>query len=289
MLLLPRGLVPTAFALLRRMLPVRRRAADPAAAPDVRALPVDVGARRGAGVLEAIDVAKAFGGVHAVRGLSLVFRGTGVHCLIGPNGAGKSTFFNLLLGRFRPTAGRIVLAGDDITRRRADERARRGLGVKLQVGSIYTELSCAENVWLASYAALHSAAAAAVRQRDVLTWLGLQDRADEPAGILSHGEQQWLEIGMVLAAEPTVILLDEPTAGMSRDETARTAELVRALGEHASVVVVEHDMEFVRQLDVPVTVLHQGSLFAQGSLDELRRDERVLDIYLGRRRSHAEA
>jgi len=122
----------------------------------------------------------------------------------------------------------------------------------------------------------------------VLEWLGLADRAAEPAGILSHGEQQWIEIGMVLAAEPSIILLDEPTAGMSRQETARTAQLVSALGEHVCVVVVEHDMEFVRRLDVPVTVFHQGSVFAQGSLAELRQDERVLDIYLGRRK-HVEA
>ena len=286
-LLLPRGLVPTVFGLFRRLRPPPTPPAAEPAAEGLHGLPVEVGGGRG-GVLEAIDVAKAFGGVHAVRGLSLVFRGTGVYCLIGPNGAGKSTFFNLLLGRFRPTAGRIVLAGDDITRRRADERARRGLGVKLQVGSIYSELPCRENVWLASYAATRNLAAADERCATVLRWLGLQHRAHEPAGVLSHGEQQWLEIGMVLAAAPTVILLDEPTAGMSREETAQTAALVRLLGARACVVVVEHDMEFVRQLDVPVTVLHQGSLFAQGSLDELRRDERVLDIYLGRR-SHAEA
>jgi branched-chain amino acid transport system permease protein len=239
-------------------------------------------------VLESIDLKKSFGGVHALRGVTLVFRGTGVHCLIGPNGAGKSTFFNLLLGRSRPSSGRILFAGHDITRKRADERARRGLGIKLQVGSIYPELSCAENLWIASYAGVSEGRRAERRAEAVLEWLGLADRAHEPAGILSHGEQQWLEIGMVLASEPSVILLDEPTAGMSHNETARTAQLVSELGEHLSVVVVEHDMEFVRKLDVPVTVFHQGAVFAQGSLAELREDERVLDIYLGRRK-HVEA
>jgi branched-chain amino acid transport system permease protein len=287
-LLLPRGLVPTAALLLRRFLPQRPAPAPAPRQATPRALPVDVADRGGAGVLEGINLKKSFGGVQALRGVTLMFRGTGVHCLIGPNGAGKSTFFNLLLGRFRPSAGKILFAGDDITCKRSDERARRGLGIKLQVGSIYPELSCAENVWIASYAALRDGAAAERRAESLLAWLGLLQRARELAGNLSHGEQQWLEIGMVLAAEPTVILLDEPTAGMSHKETARTARLVSALGEHVCVIVVEHDMEFVRRLDVPVTVFHQGALFAQGSLAELRRDERVLDIYLGRRK-HVEA
>jgi branched-chain amino acid transport system permease protein len=288
-LLLPRGLVPTAALLLRRVLPLRFAApAMPSRPAATRTLPVDVEERSGAGVLEGIDLKKSFGGVQALRGVTLMFRDTGVHCLIGPNGAGKSTFFNLLLGRFRPSAGKILFGGEDITRKRPDERARRGLGIKLQVGSIYPELSCTENLWIASYAALRGGADAERRVESVLAWLGLHQRAAESAGYLSHGEQQWLEIGMVLAAEPTVILLDEPTAGMSHEETARTAELVSALGEHVCVIVVEHDMEFVRRLDVPVTVFHQGAVFAQGSLAELRQDERVLDIYLGRRK-HVEA
>jgi branched-chain amino acid transport system permease protein len=235
-----------------------------------------------------VEVAKSFGGLAAVSRVSLLFPEKGVHCLIGPNGAGKSTYFNLLAGRYRPSAGRIVLGGDDVTRERPDQRARRGIGIKLQVGSLYPELTCLENVWLAAYAATRSSRLASERAAEVLDWLGLLPRAPDPAGILSHGEQQWLEIGMVLAAEPAVVLLDEPTAGMTRDETAQTADLVTALGEHVSVVVVEHDMEFVRRLDVPVTVFHQGRIFARGSLDELRRDERVLDIYLGRR-ARAEA
>jgi ABC-type uncharacterized transport system ATPase subunit len=234
------------------------------------------------------DVVAGYGFGDVLRGLDLVAEEGAITCLIGPNGAGKSTFFNLLLGRSRPSSGRILFAGHDITRKRADERARRGLGIKLQIGSIYPELSCAENLWIASYAGVSEGRRAERRAEAVLEWLGLADRAHEPAGILSHGEQQWLEIGMVLASEPSVILLDEPTAGMSHNETARTAQLVSELGEHLSVVVVEHDMEFVRKLDVPVTVFHQGAVFAQGSLAELREDERVLDIYLGRRK-HVEA
>jgi ABC-type uncharacterized transport system ATPase subunit/ABC-type branched-subunit amino acid transport system permease subunit len=288
-LFLPRGLVPTAGWLVGRLLPRLRSAPPPLPVHGGRgAVPLEGAGRGGEAVLETIDVVKTFGGLTAVSRVTLLFPEKGVHCLIGPNGAGKSTYLNVLAGRYRPSAGQIVLGGVDVTSNRPDQRARRGIGIKLQIGSLYRDLSCLENVWLAAYAATRSSRLATGRAAEVLNWLGLLPRAREPAGILSHGEQQWLEIGMVLAAEPAVVLLDEPTAGMTRDETARTADLVTALGEHVSVVVVEHDMEFVRRLDVPVTVFHQGWIFAQGSLDELRRDERVLDIYLGRR-AHAEA
>ena len=128
----------------------------------------------------------------------------------------------------------------------------------------------------------HNREAADVHTEQLLEWLDLTDHAQNPAGTLSHGQQQWLEIGMVVATSPCVVLLDEPTAGMTRDETRRTGELVSQLGEWSSVIVVEHDMEFVRQLGAPVTVLHRGRLFTQGSFDDLSRDERILDIYLGR-------
>jgi branched-chain amino acid transport system permease protein len=285
-LFLPRGLVPTVLDWLGGRVPAHWTRATAAAAPGGATFESAVvvnGQEGGESALEAHHLRRSFGGVAALRDVSLVFPPKGLHCLIGPNGAGKTTFFNLLVGRFLPSSGRILLGGDEITRRRPDQRARKGIGIKLQIGSIYGELSCFENMWLAAYAGTRDNTAAVERSVTLLEWLGLRARAAEPAGILSHGEQQWLEIGMVLAAQPRVVLLDEPTAGMSREETARTAELLRSLGQYVSVVVVEHDMEFVRRLDVPVTVFHQGEIFAQGSLAELRRDERVLDIYLGRR------
>lgn len=288
-LFVPRGLVPTFFDWLGRHAPAdwsRRPTFAPRGAAFESGM-IAAGRQGDESTLEAHHLRRSFGGVVALRDVSLVFPPKGLHCLIGPNGAGKTTFFNLLAGRFRPASGRILLRGEEITRRRPDQRARKGIGIKLQIGSIYGDLSCFENVWLASYAGTRDSPAAAGRAAAVLDWLGLEERAGETAGILSHGEQQWLEIGMVLAAQPRVVLLDEPTAGMSREETARTAELLRSLGQHVSVVVVEHDMDFVRRLDVPVTVFHQGEIFAQGSLTELRRDDRVLDIYLGRR-DHAE-
>ena len=284
-MVLPQGLVPAASAFVQRFVP--RLQPEPPQLPVLAAsperFPVGSGKESAQGeVLEAVDLRKAFGGLAAVDGVSLAFEQKGVHCLIGPNGAGKSTFFNLLVGRYRPTSGRVMFSGEEITRREPHERVRRGLGIKLQVASLYKDLPVFENMWLASYAKTRDANAANTRTSDILGWLDLSPRANDLVGELAHGQQQWLEIGMALATEPATILLDEPTAGMTREETTRTAELVTLLGERASVIVVEHDMEFVRQLNVPVTVFHQGKIFAQGSIDELRRDERVLEIYLGR-------
>ncbi len=284
-LAVPAGLVPAVGGLVRRFAPSLAAVgsgAGPTAA--ARALPSEVAERqaREPVALEAVDLHKSFGGVQALRGASLLLPARTVQCLIGPNGAGKSTCFNLLSGRYEPTSGRIRLGDVDITRLRPDQRARLGVGIKLQVPSYYAPLTAFENVWLAAYARLGSVAAADRRATDVLARFGLAGRAGTAAGELSHGEHQWLEIGMVVAGEPVVVLLDEPTAGMSREETLRTVELVRELGAEATVVVVEHDMEFVRQLDAPVTMFHEGAVFARGSIEELRADDRVLDIYLGR-------
>ncbi len=227
-------------------------------------------------------VTKRFGGLTAVDDVTLEFPPTGVSCLIGPNGAGKSTLFGLLSGQYPVTDGSVLLDEQNLTKWPAFQRARQGIGVKLQVASIYKELSVRENLWLACFALPHNRATADDRAEQLLEWLELADHAQNPAGTLSHGQQQWLEIGMVVAAKPCVVLLDEPTAGMTREETRRTGDLVAQLGERASVIVVEHDMEFVRQLGAPVTVLHRGRLFTQGSFDELSRDARILDIYLGR-------
>jgi ABC-type uncharacterized transport system ATPase subunit/ABC-type branched-subunit amino acid transport system permease subunit len=286
-ILLPQGLVPAVHAVAQRWIPWLRElpAEIPSAeSTNIQEVLTEAGRRRQTGVLEGVDLSKSFGGVMAVENVNLAFRDTGVHCLIGPNGAGKSTFFNLLVGRYRPDSGKVLFGGAPITGLEPHERVRRGLGIKLQVASIFPGLSTFENLWLAAYARLRVTAAATERAARILNWLELRAQAGHVAGALSHGQKQWLEIGMVLAGEPTVILLDEPTAGMTREETARTAAMITQLGKSISVVAVEHDMEFVRQVDVPVTVFHQGSVFARGSLEELRRDERILDIYLGRHR-----
>ena len=237
----------------------------------------------GAGaLLEVRGVSKRFGGVTALADVTLQFAARQASCIIGPNGAGKSTLFGLLTGHHPVTAGSILLNGEDITRLGPHRRARLGLGIKMQVPSVYGALTTLENLWLAAYAACGDREAAHRRAGQILARLGLTGAVTSPAGSLAHGQLQWLEIGMVLATEPSVILLDEPTAGMTRDETEQTEQLIARLAGHATVVVVEHDMEFVRRLDAPITVLHMGELFTQGSFDELSRDERVLNIYLGR-------
>ena len=233
-------------------------------------------------VVDARDVVKAFGGLRAVDRVSLTLAEGELRCLIGPNGAGKSTFFNLLCGRYRPTNGRIFYRGEEITSLPPHQRARRGIGIKLQIPSVYDRFSVRENLWLAAYARDRDLAAADRQVAAALDEIGLTHRSGMLAGHLPHGEKQWLEMGMILAAQPTLILLDEPTAGMTREEVLVTVELVRRLGRVATVVVVEHDMSFVRALNAQVTVFHQGRVFAQGSIEELRWNQAVMDIYLGR-------
>jgi branched-chain amino acid transport system permease protein len=285
-LVLPAGVVPSLKRLALRVFPRFRRTAG-ANLPAVSTEQISevLGSRR-SGLeprsLSASGLEKQFGGVRALRGVSVDFPAGSIQSLIGPNGAGKSTCFNLLVGRYAPTEGEVRLGDRDITKLRPDARARLGMGIKLQVPSYYGPLTAFENVWLAGYARYRNVLAADERAAAVLAWLGMTARADVPASELSHGEHQWLEIGMVVAGEPVVMLLDEPTAGMTRDETMRTVELIRAVGKHATVIVVEHDMEFVRALAAPVTMFHEGIVFARGSIEDLRSDERVLDIYLGR-------
>ncbi|MCE2531910.1 MAG: ATP-binding cassette domain-containing protein [Acidimicrobiia bacterium] len=233
-------------------------------------------------LLEVHGVSKRFGGVTALDDVTLAFVPRQPSCIIGPNGAGKSTLFGVLTGYHGVTAGTILLNGEDITRLGPHRRARLGLGIKMQVPSVYDALAAQENLWLAAYAASGDRDAAQRWAARILARLGLCEVADLAVGALAHGQRQWLEIGMALATNPSVILLDEPTAGMTRDETERTERLIAQLARHATVVVVEHDMEFVRRLDAPISVLHMGGLFTQGTFEELSRDERVLNIYLGR-------
>jgi branched-chain amino acid transport system permease protein len=281
-LLLPRGLIPTLQAVLPWPGPPLRRGVDPVDTDPHSApadLPTETTQPQQLGVK---DLTKRFGGVAAVDNVSISFPPRRLHAIIGPNGAGKSTLFNLLVGRYRPNSGTVLHDSEDITRLAPYQRARRGLGIKLQVPAIYRSLSVSENIWLAAFARLHHVRQAEGIVTAVLERLGLVQVAGSPAGELAHGDQQWLEIGMILASAPETVLLDEPTAGMTREDTLRMVDLVRELAQQATVVVVEHDMEFVAQLDAPVTMLHQGRVFASGSYQELRENPAVLDVYLGR-------
>ena len=233
-------------------------------------------------LIDVQGVSKRFGGLIAVSDVSLGIESGEIHCLIGPNGAGKSTLFKLIVGIYPPTSGSIRFDDIEITGERAYARVQRGMSIKMQAPSVFKELP----VWQNIHVALQQQRAGrhlADEQDRLLTLLGLKDDAAKPAGALAHGQQQWLEIGMALALQPRLLLLDEPTAGMSPDETYRTGELIKSLNEGGmTIVVVEHDMTFVRQIAQSVTVLHLGKVFARGSLGEIIRDPRVAEIYLGR-------
>jgi len=231
-------------------------------------------------ILEVTALTKHFGGLRAVH-LDLSVDAGELRCVIGPNGAGKSTFFKILSGAIRPSSGTVRFRGRDITGWEAFRVARLGMSIKFQVASVLEELTVLEN--------LHLAAEFRFGNRDgrrraeaMLDVVGLTDRAAHPATWLSHGEKQWLEIGMASIGAPALILLDEPTAGMTLPEVKSTVRLLRRLNETATVIVVEHDMNFIRMIAGRVTVMHQGEVFAEGSMEEIERNDGVRDIYLGK-------
>ena len=237
-------------------------------------------------MLEVRGLHKRFGGLRVLEDVDLAVDAGEIHCLIGPNGAGKSTLFKLMVGTYEPSEGQVLFLGEDITERRPYERVMRGMSIKMQVPSVFRELPVAQNLQIALQRRLPIGAIPAEQAR-LLALLDLDRQADALAGALSHGQQQWLEIGMALASGPKMLLLDEPTAGMSPEETFRTGELVQRLNaEGMTVLVVEHDMAFIRQIAQKVTVLHFGRVFAQGSIDQIVSDPRVAEIYLGK--SHGE-
>ncbi|MBR1138182.1 MULTISPECIES: ABC transporter ATP-binding protein [Bradyrhizobium] len=232
-------------------------------------------------LLQLRDLNKHFGGLHVTNSVNLVLEQGEIHCLIGPNGAGKSTLFRLILGEHHPGSGQIWFADEDITALKSFARIRRGLSVKFQVPGVFKSLSVRQNLEIALQSRLHGAALDKEIE-GLLAFLNLEAEQAQLAGNLSHGQKQWLEIGMAISLKPRLLLLDEPTAGMSPEETHLTGEMVRRLNAAGmTVLAIEHDMAFVRQVAQRVTVLHLGQVFAQGSIDEIVADERVAAIYLG--------
>lgn len=224
---------------------------------------------------------KHFDGVQVARDVNFSMETGEIRCLIGPNGAGKSTFFKLVLGEHQPSSGRIYFSDREITKLRSFERVNQGIAVKFQVPGIFPELSVWQNMQIAVQNHLHRLSMADAIAK-ALAFVGLSDKAGELAGVLSHGEQQWLEIGMAVSTEPRLLLLDEPTAGMTPEETSRTGEMIQALNRAGmSILAVEHDMEFVRQIAHKVTVLNFGEIFAEGTINEIEAHEEVARIYLG--------
>jgi urea transport system ATP-binding protein len=242
-------------------------------------------------ILETKALTKRFGGLTAISDLYFRLDEGELRCLVGPNGAGKTTFFNLVTGREKPTAGEIFFGSEPISHLAVHEISRRGVGRKFQIPNVYESLTVYENAAIAGQHALPLrrllTAGAARRFRDRilagLSHVGLADKHAMPAAHLSHGEKQWLEIGMVLASEPRLILLDEPTAGMTTEETRKTVGLLRELSaRRLTLLVIGHDMQFIRAIAQKVTVLHKGRLVAEGDIGEVESDRLVRDVYLGK-------
>ena len=237
--------------------------------------------------LELDALSKDFGGLAAVDRFSLSLERGALQALVGPNGCGKSTLFNLITGALAPSAGRVLFDGEDITGLAPHAVARRGIGRKFQVPAVFDELTVAQNLMVPRWAGRALALwtdAHTHEADDVAAGVGLAGRGRVAAGALSHGERQWLEIGMLVAGEARLLLLDEPTAGMTVPETSATAELVlRLVADHgASVLVIEHNMGFIQRLACPVTVMASGRLLHSGSYAEIHADAAVRELYFGR-------
>jgi branched-chain amino acid transport system ATP-binding protein len=230
-----------------------------------------------------------FGGLTALNQINFAVKRGDTHAIIGPNGAGKSTFFNCLTGVLRPTSGRIILNGDDITGLPSNEISQKGIARSYQITNILPNASVLENVRIAAQSrrhgwnmmAHHSAFADInAKAEAALEQVGLLDLGDELASNLSHGAQRNLEIGIALATEPLLLCLDEPTAGMSAAETHETLQLVQRIAENLTILIVEHDMQVVMELADRITVLHYGAILAEGTPEEIQQNPKVLEVYL---------
>ncbi len=238
-------------------------------------------------IIETRGLVMRFGGVEVLRGIDFGIAPGELRCLVGPNGAGKSTFFKCLTGQYSPSGGEIRFKDRQIGGLPSVDIARRGIGIKTQVPSLYDGLTAREHVWLAvrrsitTRGGLRREIPAAVER--TLETMGIGHLADRIVGQLAHGQRQMVELAMVTAAEPDLILLDEPAAGMTHDEVERLAALVIRLRGTCSLIVVEHDMQFIRMIARTVTVLHQGQVLMEDNVETVLRDRRVRDVYLGKR------
>jgi branched-chain amino acid transport system ATP-binding protein len=242
-------------------------------------------------LIETRGLTRKFGALAAVDGVSLSFEKGRLHAVIGPNGAGKSTFLNLLSGELRATSGRVLLGGADVTRAPPDRLSRLGVGRAYQTANLFPELTCGDCVWLAAQSRLPSSmlffrpaerySQVGVRAARALDACGLSQRRSAIAGQLSYGEQRQLEIAMVLATDPVLLLLDEPLAGLGHDEALRVVALLREVARSRTAILVEHDMDAVFRISDTVTVLVDGRVLASGTPEEIRRSAAVREAYLG--------
>lgn len=235
------------------------------------------------------DLTVSFDGFKAINGLTLYVDRNELRVIIGPNGAGKTTLLDLICGKTRATHGSIKFKNQEMTRMAEHRIVRAGIGRKFQTPSIYENLSVFKNLEVSFprgrsvFGALAFRCDSEVKDRvqAVADEIGLGDALDTEAGLLSHGQKQWLEIGMLLMQEPELLMLDEPIAGMSVRERELTADLLQRICKGRSVIVIEHDMDFVKRIAHKVTVMHQGRILAEGSMDQVQNDPKVIDVYLG--------
>lgn len=234
-------------------------------------------------LLRTVDLSKNFRGLTANRDVNFTMEAGEVRSVIGPNGAGKTTFISMISGHLSPSSGKIFYKGQDITGLSVPRRARVGIARKFQTPSVFDNLSAYQNIELAVLGAQTPPAGREGRIAEVLDLVRLTEERKTPAKFLSHGQRQWLEIGMLLGIEAELLLLDEPTAGMTAEETAATGDLVRRLAteRNLSVIIIEHDINFIRDLKAPITVLHLGKVLKEGSFEELSQDQQVREVYLG--------
>ena len=240
-------------------------------------------------ILQVEELTVSFDGFKAVDALSLSIERNELRVIIGPNGAGKTTLLDMICGKTKPTTGRVLFNGLDLTRMSEHQIVRAGVGRKFQTPSVYENLTVFENFEISLpkmhglFESLTFRSTPEVRERidSMAGEVYLRDQLGRRAGQLSHGQKQWLEIGMLLMQEPELLLLDEPVAGMSPREREQTGDLLSRIAQGKSVVVIEHDMDFVKRIAHKVTVLHQGKLLSEGSATEVQSDRRVIDVYLG--------
>jgi branched-chain amino acid transport system ATP-binding protein/urea transport system ATP-binding protein len=236
------------------------------------------------GVVETHELTMRFGGVTAVDRVNFSLQERDLRCLIGPNGAGKSTFFKCLTGQYalRSENGRVIIRGTDVTGWNTHDIVRLGVGIKTQVPSVMNGLTVQENLWL-SARRVHGWAGAGAAVEQISVELQLADQLRQLVGELSHGQRQMVEIGIVLIQHPWLVLLDEPAAGMTGNEVDRLIGVIQRINQTASVIVVDHDMEFVRMLGSRVTVFHQGSILLEGPAERVLVDPAVREVYIGNR------
>lgn len=256
-------------------------------------------------VIEIENISVSFEGFKALTDVTTRIMPHSVHFFIGPNGAGKTTLLDIICGKTRPSAGKIFYRGGtdigarksisiDLTKLSESEIVEEGIGRKFQAPSVFTSLTVWENMEISLKGSKDVLSSLFFKISDeqkkridsVLSFISLSDKKNEKAASLSHGQKQWLEIGMLLVQEPSVLLLDEPVAGMGKEETMKTGQIIRKIAEKYAVVVVEHDMEFVRAVADRVTVMHEGKILVEGTADEALADEKVRAVYLGRGKFH---